>query len=442
MPTGLQRSASHGVKGRPTSPAARNKHFVQYATHDHGAAGRLPKMRPQSAMPKRSDPLEAFFLKQRRPLSAIVKPVSFAEDDEDDVFPAPPLDNALSLGETGSGTRLLDSRTESARRMWSSIEQDMLAALDVNCAFLRKKSREQIKVDFSTPASPASPYTPATPKQSRQQSAQYGLGLRKLLQKQSTFGSLAGFEAKPPEEATCILQEMQKNEKDQETARSLREIIGEFQAGVCRVLFGANGQIKRQVIIHALRLTREDGCELMMMARWAPRQGFKPICAYPGAKRPRMTDFDIYIGSLTRDLEPLLSSYEIKPQGSDVKEWSEESSKYQIPTVYLRLLQLATLVPSAGGGKQQHTSSLTEFVANEPLNIQPTKTLSFSVIGKVRQISVVLDHSLKEANVYCWVPRILADLVHTSKDYKASFREWVNTFSEDVSSWCSKECGA
>lgn len=411
----------NSLRQRPASPALRNKHFVRYAstglrkrpTTDLGRCASAPTMRPATG--------GLGF----RPLSAVSFASALQGDElvqmEQDRPSTTPLQGPLDLIKSSfAGKRL--------QRIWSTHEQGMLAMLDSNCRILRERSAAKARISIFGEEPKTQKRTPKT--RHRRSSAQLDVFDRRMRipRKLSADDS---YEEKPLEEAVAHLQSMQAVSTNQEQILALGGIIGELQAGVCSVLFGPGDLLERRVLIHALRLVRNDLHALTQLGRWMPRHGLKVVCGYPGAKRPDEHDFDLFIDGLIRDVEPALGGGTVVRMGSETEKWSDESTHYHVCTRYRRLLQLAELDLESPAGNRKHTAArvaVKEIPASSPPRI---------IAGiEMQNPAIIIMDGTGEALVYSWIPCFLSDQIHTSSDIMHSLEDWVRSFADEVDEWC------
>ncbi|CAJ1453825.1 unnamed protein product [Effrenium voratum] len=144
----------------------------------------------------------------------------------------------------------------------------------------------------------------------------------------------------PIEQAIERIKAMQIKSSDPKAMLALSGILGELQAGVCQLRFRKDGSVGRYVTLHALRIRRpEDDHVLMQVGRWRLRNGFVPMCGYPGSKRPSAKDFNNFIDFLIRELKGVLGGQPLTKTGSTTDVFKEQSPQFGTMTTYRRMLQ-------------------------------------------------------------------------------------------------------
>lgn len=364
-----------------------------------------------------------------RPLSALsfaASSISSAfRGDEDDRPFTTPLQGTSDLIKSASaaGTRL--------QSIWSTHELGMLAMLDSNCQTLRERSVDKTHLLHLGGDATSRPSIQKNDKcRGRRNSAQLDVLDRRLrIRSKSSHDDLQYQE--PEEETVARLKEMQAASTNPEHALALGGIIGELQAGVCSVLLKPGGVLERRVVIHALKLVRNDQHALTQLGRWMPRHGLKFACGYPGAKRPGVSDFDMFIDSLMRDVEPALEGRTVTLVGSESIKWSDESSHYHVCTRYHRMLQLAEIDVESPPRNRPRTArrvAVKKFPASSPPAV-------IAGIEMQNPVIVIMD-STGEALAYSWIPSFLSDQIHTSSAILQSLEDWVRGFAAEVDEWC------
>eukprot|EP00930_Biecheleria_cincta_P048991 TRINITY_DN34233_c0_g1_i1.p1 TRINITY_DN34233_c0_g1~~TRINITY_DN34233_c0_g1_i1.p1 ORF type:complete len:436 (+),score=47.85 TRINITY_DN34233_c0_g1_i1:95-1402(+) len=406
-------------KTRPASPALRNKHFVRHASTcqrkrpptDLGRCASAPALRPAAG--------GLGF----RPQSA----VSFASSLQGDPVE---LDRPSTVPLQGtSGLIKASVAGRRSQRIWSSREEGMLATLESNCRFLREKSVEKTQMPYFSEEPQKIQKIPGSFRRRRTSAQLDVFDVRMRIQRKSSADQF--FVEKSLEEAVAHLKDMQATATDQEHRMALGGMIGELQAGVCRVLFAPDDSIERRVLIHALRLVRNDFHALTQLGRWVPRHGLKSVCGYPGAKRPDVKDFDAFMDSLIRDVEPALGGGMVVRKGSETGKWSEESTHYHVCTRYRRLLQLAELDLESPSGNRKRVDprvAVKEFPASSPHR---------TIAGiEMQNPVIVIMRDTDEAWVYSWIPCVLSDQIHQSHDVREELEDWARGFANEVDEWC------